>query len=71
MCCEAMVGTCAICRRPNQVLQRKYYHYMIHPTCDCCRGQFHFEIVNHCKDCQPVPPESIRPTFTINPIETD
>ena len=55
---------CDICHQKKQV-QRKYYHYPV--NCECCGGQYHFEIVKYCKDCKPTPPHRI--SAIVKPIE--
>ena len=50
------MGYCDICHKYKQ-LQRKYYNYNI--NCECCGGQYHFEIVKYCEDCTPKPPKRI------------
>ena len=45
---------CDVCHQYKQV-QRKYYHYPL--NCECCGGQYHFEIVKYCNDCEPKPPK--------------
>ena len=64
MSSEVEMGYCDTCHKYNQV-QRKYYHYPI--DCECCGGTTHFEIVKHCKDCIPHPPEWIR--AQVKPIQ--
>lgn len=58
------ISHCDICHKKTQV-NRKYYYYPI--DCDCCVGQYHFEIIKHCKDCAPEPPKKI--SVIMNPIE--
>lgn len=53
---EIETGVCDVCGEYKQI-NRKYYHYPI--NCECCGGQYHFEIVRYCKDCIPVPPRRI------------
>lgn len=45
-------GRCDICKKED-ILQRKYYYYGI--LCEC-HSPYHFEIVHHCKDCEPKEP---------------
>lgn len=59
------IGKCSICSKTGIQLIRKYYHYGI--KCEC-HSPDHFEIVFHCKDCVPVPPEST--LVHIKPLET-
>lgn len=58
------IDYCDICHEKTQVM-RKYYNYNI--NCDCCGGQYHFEIVRHCKNCEPKPPKWIK--AEVKPIE--
>ena len=58
------VDYCDICHEKKQV-SRKYYHYNL--NCQCCGGQYHFEIVRYCKDCEPKPPKYI--SAEVSPIE--
>lgn len=60
------MGYCDICHKRAE-LQRKYYNYPI--NCECCGGQYHFEIVKYCKDCKPIPPHRI--SAIVKPIETN
>ncbi len=60
------MGYCDICHKYGQ-LQRKYYDYTI--NCNCCGGQYHFEIVKYCSNCKPKPPEWIR--AEVSPIERE
>lgn len=63
MCGEMMIGTCDVCGKEHVELRRKYYYYGI--KCQCHSPE-HFEIVEHCKDCEPIPPSktviSIQPS---------
>lgn len=47
-------GTCEVCGKDG-VLVRTYYHHDF--KCECHSPQ-HFEIVSHCADCVPRPPET-------------
>ena len=47
-------GQCDICKKDAD-LNRKVYYYPV--KCECHEPQ-HFEIVRHCKDCEPVEPET-------------
>jgi len=58
------IGWCDICNKPDVQLIRKYYNYDI--KCEC-HSPNHFEIVWHCKDCKPTPPE--KTTVCIKPID--
>ena len=60
------VDYCDICHQYKQV-QRKYYHYPF--NCECCGGQYHFEVIKYCNNCRPKPPEWIR--AQVNPIERE
>ena len=55
---------CDICHEKKQV-SRKYYNYPI--NCECCGGQYHFEIVKYCDKCEPSPPKWIK--AEVKPIE--
>jgi hypothetical protein len=57
-------GQCELCGREAE-LKRRYYHYDI--KCDC-HSPNHFELVRHCADCTPKPPE--KTTVTIKPMVT-
>ena len=57
---------CDVCHQYKQV-QRKYYHYPL--NCECCGGQYHFEIVKYCNDCEPKPPKWIM--AQAHPIERE
>lgn len=62
-------GKCDICRKED-TLSRKYYHYDI--ECECCLSggeKKHFVYVSHCKNCEPKPPETIRPHLIRIPKE--
>ena len=63
---EIEIDYCDICHEKKQI-ERKYYHYPV--NCECCGGQYHFEIVRHCFDCEPKPPKWIR--AAVKPIEKD
>lgn len=59
-------GKCDICGKDGN-LNRKYYYYDI--ACNCCNDKGkspHFEIVNYCDSCKPVPPRKV--TVVIDPI---
>lgn len=50
------VGTCAICKKPNQDLHRTYFHY---DEIKClCHSPNHFDLIDHCKNCEPKEPLS-------------
>ena len=60
--CDSEFGKCDICGK-EAPLSRKYYHYDI--DCECCHSiinskNHHFELVRHCKNCEPKPPKWIR-----------
>ena len=59
------VGKCDVCGKEAQ-LDREYYHYDI--KCEC-HGPQHFEIVRHCKDCTPKPPEKTKVSLKLKPGE--
>ena len=42
-----------ICHKKKPVT-RTYYEYNI--PCECCGGQYHFQVVRTCQDCEPQPP---------------
>lgn len=48
------IDFCDFCHEKKQV-ERKYYYYPF--DCECCGGQYHFQYVRHCKDCEPKPPK--------------
>lgn len=54
---EIEIGKCEICGKRDKVLFREYYYYNI--DCECCSGRQHFEIVRHCSNCIPEPPNTI------------
>jgi hypothetical protein len=64
MCGEFMIGQCDVCGKEKVALKRQYYFYGV--KCDCHSPE-HFEIVEHCNDCTPVPPK--RTTITLEPNE--
>ena len=49
----AEYGKCEVCVKET-TLERTYFHYDI--KCDC-HSPNHFELVRHCGDCKPKPPE--------------
>jgi len=55
----AEYGTCPYCKKET-FLQRKYFKYDI--KCQCHAPQ-HFEIVWHCKDCEPIEPRETKLTI--------
>lgn len=66
---DAMYGKCDCCGKDSG-LKRKYYYYDV--VCDCCSGDTHFHIVNHCRDCEPKPPCRINIVLEENkPVERD
>lgn len=54
------VGKCDICGNVRP-LQRKYYRYPI--QCEC-HSPHHFELVCHCKYCEPKEPEFAKLTVS-------
>lgn len=48
-----MVGKCEVCGKEDVTLIRKFFHYDI--KCEC-HSPSHFEIVDHCEDCEPAEP---------------
>ncbi len=56
---DIQIGICKICNKEASI-KSKIYHYDI--ICECCNASTdrHFEIVNHCADCTPVPPLIIK-----------
>lgn len=46
------INICDTCKQVKPV-SRKYYYYNI--KCECHNNN-HFEIVWHCKDCEPIEP---------------
>ena len=63
---EIEVGTCGFCKKTDVQLQRMYYHYGI--KCEC-HSPDHFEIVWHCSDCTPKPPN--KTTIHMKPIKEE
>ena len=61
---EGEYGKCEVCAK-EATLERKYFHYDI--KCDC-HSPNHFEMVRHCSDCTPKPPE--KTTVCIKPNVT-
>lgn len=59
---EIEFGQCPICGFERQ-LHRKYYRYDL--RCEC-HSPKHFEVVWHCENCEPEPPE-----FTTIDIRTE
>lgn len=51
---EIEFGICPICGKKGQ-LERKYYRYDF--KCEC-HSPKHFELVFHCKDCEPEEPHT-------------
>ena len=47
------LGECSFCKKITTV-NRKYYYYE-YIKCDCCSGDYHFEIIWYCNDCTPQP----------------
>lgn len=58
------LGKCDICGHTGIVV-RTYYYYDI--KCKCC-SPVHFELVKHCRDCTPSPPQKI--TVQLSPTGT-
>lgn len=58
-------GACEVCGEEAE-LQRKYYRYNI--KCEC-HGPQHFELVRHCKNCEPKEPVETKVTFRTELIE--
>lgn len=57
---DGMFGKCGCCGKESG-LRRKYFYYDV--KCDCCGGASeneHFVIVDHCKDCVPIAPTTIK-----------
>jgi len=50
--CEIESGICEICGNEGPLL-RTYFYYGI--KCDCHSPE-HFELIRHCQDCVPKPP---------------
>ena len=63
---EQESGKCGCCGK-NKPLARRYYYYNI--NCECCGGGGHFEIVRYCESCAPKPPETIKVSLSMKPIE--
>ena len=53
------IGMCDICREIKP-LQRAYFEYKI--KCEC-HSPYHFEIVYHCSNCQPIEPKETKITL--------
>lgn len=54
------VGRCDICKKENVPLGRTYFRYNI--KCEC-HSPYHFELVCHCSDCQPIEPKQTKITL--------
>lgn len=53
-----MIGKCDMCGKENVNLNRKYYFYK---GVECeCHSSPHFEIIDHCKYCEPKEPFETR-----------
>ena len=52
-------GICDICKE-TKPLQRTYFKYNI--KCEC-HSPYHFELVYHCSDCQPIEPKETKITL--------
>jgi hypothetical protein len=50
---EVMYGACQCCGK-DSFLQRTYFRYDL--KCEC-HSPYHFEIVDHCKECTPIEPQ--------------
>lgn len=61
---EQEFGECDCCGKKT-TLSRKYFNYSI--KCDCCNGDEHFQIVRHCENCIPKPPENVKIILQIQP----
>jgi len=61
---EIEVGKCDVCGKEAQ-LSRQYYHYDI--KCEC-HSPDHFEIVRHCENCTPKPPETTKVSLKLKPV---
>lgn len=57
-------GNCDVCKKSDIPINRKYFHYDI--KC-MCHSPVHFELVYHCNDCIPTPPD--KTTIYIEPID--
>jgi hypothetical protein len=57
-------GNCKICKKEDIPINRRYYHYDI--KCEC-HSPNHFEIVYHCNNCEPKPPQKTQ--IWIKPID--
>ena len=69
MCGSIEFGICPICKQ-EKPLNRKYFYYNV--DCVCCGGaakDYHFEIAYHCNDCEPIKPETIKPTLKASSYE--
>ena len=62
---EREINYCSICGNKKEV-QRTNYYYGI--KCECHSPE-HFEIVWHCKDCEPKEPEKTKITLTRKQLE--
>ena len=66
MCGELESGTCDVCKKTDVILTRKYYHYR---SIKCeCHSPNHFELVRHCADCTPKPPETTKVVIGLDNI---
>jgi len=54
-------GTCEVCGKKADLI-RKYFYYGI--KCECHSPE-HFELIRHCKNCQPETPKQT--TISIEP----
>jgi hypothetical protein len=57
-------GKCEICGKETN-LQREYYYYGV--ECEC-HGPTHFEVVRHCKNCEPKEPKTTKITVTTDSL---
>jgi len=68
---EVMYGKCDCCGKSAR-LKRTYFYYDVQCDCRICKEDKHFELVNHCKDCNPTAPSTIQVTFdNVTPVLED
>lgn len=58
------IGTCEICGEKMVYLKRTYFKF---DGIKCeCHSPCHFELVNHCHQCVPKPPNRIKIEFLVD-----
>jgi hypothetical protein len=63
-------GKCSVCGKEDVLFISRFYYDI---DCECCGGsalknKYHFERIQHCKNCTPIPPTEIRPVLKRHPI---